>query len=140
VGETVRGPADLVARLDTVGEVVGRVPGVLFAYLFGSAALEQMRPSSDVDLAVYLDPSTDALEARLAVAAVASKHLGMDQVDVVVLNAAPLALAGRVLATRRVIVDGNPFARQRYESVIIRAFADFRLVERRHFDRRHHRG
>ena len=72
--------------------------------------------------------------------ALVSRRVGSDRVDVVVLNSAPIALAGRVVETRRVILDRDPFARHRYESSIIRQFADFRLVERRHFARRYGHG
>jgi predicted nucleotidyltransferase len=134
--EAVKGPSDLSARLETLGEHVGQVPGVVFGYLFGSAASDRMGPLSDVDVAVYLDYSVDPFETKLAILDRVSKHLETDRLDLVVLNDAPLALAGRVLANRRVIVDHDPFARHQYESMIIREFADFRLVERRHFRRR----
>jgi predicted nucleotidyltransferase len=133
-------PGDLLARLETLSEPVSRVPGVLFAYLFGSAASGQMRPSSDVDVAVYLDSSADAFETRLDIFAAASKHLGTDRLDVVVLNSAPLALAGRILTTRRVLVDRTAFLRHRYESLTARMFQDFRTREHRILAERYARG
>lgn len=129
------------ARLPTLGSALADASSdIQFAYLFGSAASGRMTPASDVDIAIFLEPSSDEFAAMLDVLAVASKHLGTDRLDVVVLNSAPLSLAGRVLVGRRVIVDRLPFARQRYESLLIREFADFRLFERRHFARRHTRG
>ena len=134
-------PSDqLAARVGTLGDAIGAVPGVLFAYLFGSQSTGRAGPLSDVDIAVYLDDSVDALETRLALIDLVSRHVGSDRVDVVVLNSAPIALAGRVVESRRVILDRDPFARHRYESSIIRQFADFRLVERRHFARRYGHG
>jgi hypothetical protein len=134
-------PSDqLAARVDTLGDAVAAVSGVLFAYLFGSHSTGRAGPLSDVDIAVYLDDSVDALDTRLTLIDVVSRHLGSDRVDVVVLNSAPIALAGRVVESRRVILDRDPFARHRYESSIIRQFGDFRLVERRHFARRYGRG
>ena len=53
-------------RLDTLGDAICTVPGVLFAYLFGSQATGRAGPLSDVDVAVYLDDSVDALESKLA--------------------------------------------------------------------------
>ena len=134
-------PSDqLAARVGTLGDAIGGVPGVLFAYLFGSQSTGRAGPLSDVDVAVYLDDPVDALETRLALTDLVSRHVGSDRVDVVVLNPAPIALAGRVVESRRVILDRDPFARHRYESSIIRQFADFRLVERRHFARRYGHG
>jgi uncharacterized protein len=127
-------------RLETLGEVVAAVPGVVFAYLFGSYSTGQAGPLSDVDVAVYLAEGVDELDTRLLVLDMVSRHLGTDRVDVVVLNSAPVALAGRVLQTRRVIVEHDAFARHRYESSVIRQFADFRVFERRHLARRYGRG
>jgi len=125
-------PPDLETRLAGVGQVIAdAVGGVEFAYLFGSTATGRRTPRSDVDLAVHLNEHTDSHEARLEIARVAATHLGTDAIDVVVLNDAPIALAGRVLTTRRVLVDRNPFARHRYESLTARMFQDFRLREHR---------
>lgn len=38
---------------------------------------------------------------------------------------------GRVLTTRRVLLDRDPFARHRYESLQARMFQDFRIREHR---------
>ena len=125
-------PLDLDQRLRTVGEAIGSVsPTVLFAYLFGSSATGTRTPRSDVDLAIFLTPDADPHEVRLAVARSASRHLATDAVDLVVLNTAPIALAGRVLGTRRVILDRDPFLRHRYESLHARMFQDFRIREHR---------
>ena len=77
---------------------------------------------------------------RLDVAGTAAKHLGTDAIDVVPLNSAAISLAGRVLASRRVIVDRAPFARHRYESLIARMFQDFRIREHRLLAERRARG
>jgi len=70
------------------------------AYLFGSQARGTAGPSSDVDVAVYVDPSVD-LDAGFGVdAAIASDLmalLGRNDVDVVLLNRADPVLYHRVL-------------------------------------------
>lgn len=125
-------PADLADRLDGIGQViVAAVPDVDFAYLFGSIALDRRTPQSDVDLAIHLAGTCDPHAARLDVARAAGRHLGTDAIDVVVLNHAPIALAGRVLTSRRVVVDRVPFVRHRYESLTARMFQDFRVREHR---------
>jgi predicted nucleotidyltransferase len=128
----LRLPPDLDSRLATLGEATAAAcPEVLFAYLFGSVASETRTPRSDVDLAVFVDPAADAHGVRMAVARTASRHLRTDAVDVVLLNTAPIALAGRVLTSRRVLLDRDPFARHRFESLTARQFQDFRIREHR---------
>ena len=73
---------------------------VLEAYLFGSHARGKARPDSDVDVAVYID-ETAADEGHWGYRAELTTHLmaalGTDDVDVVVLNQAPILLYHRVL-------------------------------------------
>ena len=121
-------PADIAARLSDLGQALERCP-VVFAYLFGGAGRGHLTPLSDVDVAVYLAETAVPVDARLEVVGVVTSHLGTDEVDVVVLNSAPTALAGRILGSRRVILDREPFRRHRFESLALRQFLDFRIFE-----------
>lgn len=129
-------PADIGQRLATLGATLGADPNVRFAYIFGSAGRGELRPLSDVDVAVYLDDTVDPVCARLDVIGMVTRHLGTDEVDLVVLNVAPTALVGRILGSRRIITDKDPFLRHRFESLAIRKFLDFRIFERRFLDAR----
>ena len=133
-------PADIEQHLSTLGTVLETEPAVRFAYLFGGAGRDDLRPLSDVDVAVYLDPAVDPAQARLDLIGVVTKHLGTDEIDLVVLNRAPTALIGRILQSRRVIVDREPFLRHRFESLELRKFLDFRIFEQRFLDARFPRG
>jgi uncharacterized protein len=124
-------PPDIATRLSNLGQVLERCPAVVFAYLFGSAATRRLTPLSDVDVAVYLEDTADPVEARLQTIGAVTSHLGTDNVDVVVLNQAPTALAGRILGSRRVILDRDPFRRHCFESLALRKFLDFRIFEHR---------
>src|SRR5262245_50408816 len=125
-------PPDIERRLAGLGDAIGASSDdVLFAYVFGSAARGSLTPASDVDVAIYVAPGADAHRVRLVVARVCAKHLGTDAVDVVLLNVAPVSLAGRVLTSRLVLFERDPFARHRYESRHARMFQDFRIREHR---------
>ena len=73
---------------------------VLEAYLFGSRARGRAGPDSDVDVAVYID-ETAAEKGHWGYRAELTTDLmvalGTDDVDVVVLNEAPILLYHRVL-------------------------------------------
>ena len=134
-------PPDLDRRLAGLEEAITGASGdVVFAYLFGSAATGALTPRSDVDVAVFAAPGADGHAVRLAVARACARHLNTDAVDVVLLNVAPISLAGRVLTTRRVLADRDPFARHRYESLHARMFQDFRIREHRLLAARDGRG
>ena len=136
-----RVPVDIERRLSTLGDrLVAACPDVEFAYVFGSAGTARSTPGSDVDLAIYVSEAADPHLSRLEVGRLAAHHLGTDAIDVVLLNTAPVALAGRVLTSRRVIVDQQPFVRHAYESRTARLFQDFRLREHRLLAERYARG
>ncbi len=122
-------PPDVAVKLDTLGRALAQCPGVRFAYLFGGAARGPLSPLSDIDVAVFLDPDADPQEAHLAAVGAVTAHLGTDEVDVVVLNRAPTSLTGRLLQGRKVIVDRDPRLRHRFESLALRQFFDFRILE-----------
>jgi len=133
-------PPDIGSRIAALGDALAACPAIVFAYLFGSAAAGRLGPFSDVDVAVYLENGADPVAVRLEAIGLVSRHLATDAVDLVVLNSAPTALAGRVLLGRRVVLDRRPFCRHRYESRTIREYLDFRHFERRLLARRYEGG
>jgi uncharacterized protein len=122
-------PAGTVAALATLGDALEQDGRIVFAYLFGSAARGRLTPLSDVDVAVFIEDSSDAAGTRLEILDAVSRHLRTDRVDVVILNRASTAVAGRVLLDRRVLVDRKPGLRHQYESLTLRMFHDFRRLE-----------
>jgi uncharacterized protein len=106
-------------------EVVGtlRTAGARFAFVHGSRATGTDRPDSDLDVAAWWggDPPP-AFEVDLP--------LG---VDLLVLDTAPLELAGRVALDGVLIFDDDPVARVRWTATTRKIFSDeqFRL-ERSH--------
>ena len=131
---------DLDARAATLGDALRNESAVVFAYLFGSLARGTAGPRSDIDVAVYLASGVDAFDMRLTLMGRLSARLGTDAVDLVVLNDAPLALTGRIVESRRVVLDRAPAVRQAFESLTARMFNDFRIRERRLLAARYSRG
>ena len=134
-------PLDIDQRLKTLGDTLERLcPDVEFAYLFGSRGRDCATPRSDIDLAIYVSPAADEGDVRLEAARAGAAHLGTDAIDMIALNTAPIALAGRVLSSRRVLLDRDPFLRHRYESSTARLFQDFRIREHRLLTERYSHG
>lgn len=105
----------LAAALDRDGIVAG--------LLFGSQASGRGSDLSDVDVAVWLEPSREpSLDLRLELTRAAARALGTDEIDLVILNDAPPLLRERAVAGQRLIVDRDPKARVRFEA---RALLDY---------------
>lgn len=122
-------PDDIGGRLDGLNNLLERDERVSFAYLFGGLAHGLVKPLSDVDIALFLASGVAAGEAKPDLLGELTELLGADEIDLVILNTAPLSLVGRILQTRRVIADREPFLRYAFESRIMREFFDFKRKE-----------
>ncbi len=110
---------------------------VRFAYVFGSVADGTDRQGSDVDLAVSVRPrGTMFDDARLHDALIAA--LGREDVDLVMLQDAPLWLAHRVVAGR-VVFSRDDVGRVRHRAAVEREFLDFQPFHDRYLAAIHDR-
>lgn len=100
-----------------------REAGAVFALVFGSRARGDHRVNSDVDVAAWW-PSAAPAAWDVAVP---------DGVDVVVLNSAPLELAGRIALEGVVLFDDDPAARVHWVADTRKIWLD----ERPRFERAH---
>ena len=108
---------------------------VIFAYLFGSLTSGMLKLLSDIDIAVYLK-KRKLSEKRLEIIGDLADILRTDEIDLVILNTAPLSLQMRILKQRKILADNNPFFRHKYESYTMRAYFDFSKLEHRILERR----
>lgn len=107
---TVALPEALAAEI----VAVLRGAGARFALLHGSRAVGSPRADSDIDIAAWwpLNPPP-AFEVLLP-----------PGVDLVVLNGAPLELAGRIALHGRVLFDDAPSERVRWTATTRKIYAD----------------
>lgn len=119
---------DVLSRLrEVAGRAFSATP-VRFAYLFGSHARGTADRHSDVDVAVMLDdavPPDQRLELSLDLAGILERMTGVGDVQVLVLNEAPLPVAGRVIREGRLFYSVDEPGRVAYESLTFRRFVDF---------------
>jgi predicted nucleotidyltransferase len=105
-------------------------PDIVFAYLFGSFGRGKHLPLSDVDIAVYLKESSDIQEKKMEILGTLTDILQTDEIDLVVLDSAPLPLRMKILESRKVVVDHDPYQRHIYESLTMREYFDFSVREK----------
>jgi uncharacterized protein len=121
-------PDDIHRKIGFLTEALKDEPNIAFMYLFGGLLNKKSNPLSDVDIAVYLRniKRFDYLDTFSKI----TNILSTDEVDLVVLNNAPISLAGRILQNRKVLIDNDPFLRHRYESLTLRKYFDFSVKEK----------
>ncbi|ABQ24588.1 type VII toxin-antitoxin system MntA family adenylyltransferase antitoxin [Geotalea uraniireducens] len=130
-------PVDIKQRLPRVTQALEQDPRIIFAYLFGGLAGGEPKPLSDVDIAVYLADSEHLAEVKLDIFTKLCDLFGTCEIDLVILNTAPISLAGRILQNKQHLVDKEPYLRHRYESLTLRKSFDFRKKEETLFELRY---
>ena len=123
-------PANIEDLIPKALTYLQSMPDIFFAYLFGSFGRGKPLPLSDVDIAVYLKESTVVQERKMEILGALIDILQTDEIDVVILNNAPLPLRRRILESKRVVVDHEPFRRHHYESLTMREYFDFSIKEK----------
>jgi len=109
---------------------------IVFAYLFGSIITEFITPMSDIDIAVYLNTNVNISEERLGLIGDLMTTLKTDDIDLVILNSAPLTLRARIVLNKEMLIDKSPFLRHSFESLVMRQYYDFSIKENNVFERR----
>jgi len=111
-------------------------PEIVFGYLFGSQATGSAGRLSDIDLAVYIDPSfrppQEGYGYQSELIAELSAFLGTT-VDVVLLNNASILLKHQVLKKGVLIHSRSHQERRSFHERTIRAYLDFKpLLKTQH--------
>jgi predicted nucleotidyltransferase len=110
---------------------VFRKAGILVAYLFGSRARGDAQPHSDIDIAVLVDGGLGLLD-RSRLAGRVADALRVTNVDVVVLDDAPLELRGRVVQEGRAIFSADEPRRVAFEVQTRSLYFDFLPTLKQH--------
>ncbi|MBM4053498.1 MAG: nucleotidyltransferase domain-containing protein [Planctomycetes bacterium] len=125
--DTIR--EDIHKLLPEIRSYLESNPKILFAYLFGSLAQRKQTPLSDVDIAVYLSDTSSLPEDKLEIVGHFINILETDEIDLVILNTAPLPLAARIIENKIILADKQPFLRHNFESLTLRKYFDFSIKE-----------
>jgi len=130
-------PEDILSKIAKGNKVLLDDDNVVFAYLFGGFAEGKVTPLSDIDIAVFLKSVHDVAEYKLGLFDRLADSLGTSEIDLVILNTAPISLTGRILQKKQILIDKDPPRRHIFESVSLRKFFDFKIIEDKYFLRRY---
>ncbi len=127
------------------GKVLSRLqeemPGILdnrpvmLAYLFGSVVDGTALPSSDVDIALVLEPGCnlspyDRMKMEFDIATEVEKRCKVNEVDVRSIDSAPLIVKGTVLTEGVLLYSRDEEFRVEYEIYTRKMYFDFQPVAR----------
>ena len=102
-------PENIGLLLTRAGAYLKSRSDVSFAYLFGGLAKEKPTPLSDVDIAICLSEGVDIVERKMEILGRLMILLETDEIDLVILNTAPLTLRMKILESKKIIADNDSF-------------------------------
>jgi hypothetical protein len=120
------------AAVQIAGLMAGR-PEIVAAYIFGSVATGRTRPNSDVDIAVLLDSpfaKQRPLAYRTDLIVEAGAALHTFEVDVLVLNDAPPALAHNVITKGKLVYERSRSARIAFQVRNLNEYLDLEPIHK----------
>ncbi|MBA7525693.1 hypothetical protein ES705_17846 [subsurface metagenome] len=129
-------PENILNLLPQANNFLENYPKVVFAYLFGSLTKGKVNPLSDIDVALYLKKGTNFSGEKMVILEELIDIFGTEEIDLVILNIAPLTLKARIVGNKKILVDKDPFLRHSFESLVLREYFDFSKKEEDIFKRR----
>lgn len=133
-------PENILDLLPKAQDFLRSRADIAFAYLFGSLARGESLPLSDLDIAVYLRDDRGHSATKMKILDPLVDILGTEEIDLVILNHAPLSLNARILLNKRLIADNDPYLRHQWESLTLRKYFDFSYMEKDILERRYLHG
>ncbi len=126
---------DIDAQLPSLVDYLQRYPGLAAAFLYGSYGTPNQTPRSDVDLALLFEPGPEIkLADQLRLEADIAGILREDDVNVLVLNQAPVPLRFAVLAQNRPLLIRHPEAVADFHELVLNIYGDL-ILDLEQFDR-----
>ena len=102
---------------------------ILLAYIFGSQVTGKIGPLSDYDFAVFLSQKP-SFQFKYKLKNKLLNILDNKQVDLVILNDAPIELKYKVIATGKIIYQKNSTIRTEFEADALSRYFDYLPVLR----------
>jgi len=127
--------SELLPSQRATADLFAAVDDVCLAVLYGSQARGQAGPLSDVDIAVLLERACDParyFDIRLDLIGRLMQALNTNEVDVIILNQAPLALQYRVVRDGVVLYSRHHDHMIEFVSQSVSRYLDFKPVIERH--------
>lgn len=117
----------LKERMPRLIEIFKKQPEINALYLFGSYARDEIKPLSDIDIAVFLKKGsgrTDYWDIKLKLLNKAIAILGSDEIDFVVLNEAPYELRYNILKKGKILFCRNEKERREFQEKAVLDYLD----------------
>jgi len=120
------GLIDIRDRIPLLVKYLEKKEDILAAYLFGSYGTAEQTPLSDVDIAILLRGGVkDSFDKQLEISSEVAENADSDDVNVLILNTAPVILQFRVIKTGRLLFARDQNELADFQELVFKVYADF---------------
>ncbi len=123
---------NVTAKIPDITNHLSQVPQLISAYLFGSYARDKQDQMSDVDMALLFHhefPLEQMNQLELSIWKKLTAILQTDEIDLLVLNQAPLTLQFEIIRTGKVICNNDNNQRIDFEIRTCARYWDFKKIK-----------
>lgn len=119
---------DVSSLPERIRNALAHEDDILFAYLYGSATLTEPPSRGDVDIAIYLNPSTAEhyLRREVDLTGILISALRATNIDLRILNVLPLVLQYEVLKEGKLILCRDDLERVDFETRVMLRFFELK--------------
>ena len=112
-----------------IKKIFSQENNILLAYIFGSQSRGKIGPLSDYDFAILLSQKP-SFQYKYKLKNKLVNFLDTGQVDLVILNDAPVELKYKIIATGKIIYQKNSIVRTEFEADTLSKYFDYLPVLR----------
>ncbi len=119
-------------KIPDVADYLANIPQIISAYLFGSYAKGEQDQISDVDIALLFQPDLsdeEMAKLELSIWQKLAAILCTDEIDVLVLNQAPLVMQFEIIRTGKRICNNDNDRRIDFEVRACNRYWDFKRLK-----------
>ena len=119
---------DIKYKIKEIASEIFSGTQVLFAYLYGSYAVDLDHPFSDLDIGIYVEEamSDKYLELELSLSLIIDKKLwNIVESEVRIINLLPLIIKGKIITEGILIYSRDEIRRIEFEIQTLKAYFDF---------------
>jgi predicted nucleotidyltransferase len=123
-------PTDVSDRIPLVVERIRKDPGVIALYAFGSLATGDLKPLSDLDFGILVSRKLDKrkrFDKHLELIGMFNEVLMTDEVDLVMLNDAPMRFAHTIIKSGNLMYCADTSELAAFIERTVKNYLDFRF-------------
>ena len=123
----MRNLAGLSKKISELVSYFESIPETLTVYIFGSFGTSDQTAISDIDFAILFIEKISLLK-EMEIAAEISSLLGMENVDLVNLNTAPVYIQHKIISTAEIIYERSSLRTSNFIENVLEIYHDYSII------------